>query len=114
MKLVSASGPGERVKALKEVGDTALYVVGFFAESLERSLVQADYYMGLGSAAYGELASRLGGSSVREVYEELASGFPAFVDVLGEVRTPEARIQTQQKAAPGGSVVAIDGEVFIP
>lgn len=78
---------GERVKALKEVGDTSLYVTGFFADSLQRELVQADYYMSLGSAAYRELASRLGGSSVREVYDELSSEFPKFVDVLADVRT---------------------------
>ena len=59
LKLVSTSDPAQRVRALKEIGDTALYVVGFFEESLSRSLVAADYYVGLGSAAYGELAARL-------------------------------------------------------
>jgi hypothetical protein len=78
--------PGERVRALKEVGDTTLYVAGFFAESLERKLIDTDYYIGLGEAAYGELAQRMAGSSLREVYEELAAGFPGFVDVLTEVR----------------------------
>src|SRR5688572_9857893 len=35
---------GERVKTLKHVDDTSLYVAGFFAESLTRSLVAVDYY----------------------------------------------------------------------
>jgi hypothetical protein len=78
--------PGERVRALKEVGDTTLYVAGFFAESLERKLVDTEYYIGLGEAAYGELAQRMGGSSLRQIYEELASNFPEFVDVLAEVK----------------------------
>ena len=77
--------PAERVKQLKEVGDTSLYVSGFFTESLERKLVGADYYMGLGSRAYAELAGRLGGA-LTAVYRELASKFPGFVDVLSEVR----------------------------
>jgi hypothetical protein len=78
--------PGERVRALKEVGDTTLYVAGFFAESLERKLVDTEYYIGLGEAAYGELAQRMGGSSLCQIYEELSEGFPGFVDVLTEVR----------------------------
>ena len=87
LKLAHASDAGERVKALKEVGDTSLYITGFFAQSLSSKLVQADYYMSLGSAAYRELAGRLGGSSIREVYDELAANFPAFVDVLGDIRS---------------------------
>ena len=81
-----AADPGERVRTLKEVGDTSLYVVGFFAESLSRKLVDADYYIGLGRGAYAELAGRMGSSSITEVYRELAEGFPGFVEVLAEVR----------------------------
>lgn len=77
--------PGERVRRLKQVGDTSLYVSGFFAESLGRRLVDVDYYASIGSVAYSELASRLGGS-LTEVYRELAARFPAFVEVLAEVR----------------------------
>ena len=87
MKLASAklAEPGQRVRCLKEVGDTSLYVAGFFAESLSRKLVDADYYIGLGRGAYAELAGRLGGS-LTEVYRELAEDFPGFVEVLAEVR----------------------------
>lgn len=77
----------ERVKTLKHVGDTSLYVAGFFAESLNRSLVDVDYYVGIGQNAYAQLAKSLGAQrSLTEVYEELADKFPRFVDVLGEVR----------------------------
>jgi hypothetical protein len=77
--------PAKRVKRLKEVGDTSLYVSGFFTESLGRKLVDAEYYIGIGTRAYAELAGRLGGS-LTDVYGELAEKFPRFVDVLGEVR----------------------------
>lgn len=78
---------GERVKTLKHVGDTSLYVAGFFAESLTRSLVDVDYYVGIGQNAYAQLARSLGGSkTITEVYEELADKFPRFVDVLAQVR----------------------------
>jgi hypothetical protein len=78
--------PGERVRNLKQVGDTSLYVAGFFAESLSRSLVDVDYYVGLGQNAYAQLARSLGSKTIGEVYAELAEKFPLFVDVLAEVR----------------------------
>jgi hypothetical protein len=78
---------GERVKTLKQVGDTSLYVAGFFAESLTRSLVDVDYYVGIGQSAYAQLARSLGAQrTLTEVYAELAEKFPQFVDVLAEVR----------------------------
>ena len=88
IKLASASErPGQRVQTLKEVGDTSLYVAGFFAESLTRSLIDVDYYVGLGQTAYTELARSLGSrKSIGEVYQELAAKFPQFVDVLAQVR----------------------------
>lgn len=85
--------PGERVRALKEVGDTALVLSGFFAESLGRGLVDVDYYVSLGKSAYGQLARQLGAAhrsagprSITEVYGELAENFPDFVQVLAEVK----------------------------
>lgn len=88
VKLVEAPTSGaERVRTLKQVGDTSLYVAGFFAESLTRSLVDVDYYVGIGQSAYGQLAKQCGrGTSLTEVYEELADKFPRFVDVIAEIR----------------------------
>jgi hypothetical protein len=86
IKLAQASNdPGERVRTLKQVGDTSLYVAGYFAESLTRSLVDVDYYVGLGQNAYAQLA-RYPGGSIADVYSELADKFPAFVDVIAQVR----------------------------
>jgi hypothetical protein len=90
VKLVESqtSSPEERIRTLKQVGDTSLYVTGFFAESLGRRLVDPDYYIGIGEAAYRELAASLGASAaIQEVYEELSDKFPRFVDVLHEVRS---------------------------
>ncbi|MDB4962952.1 MAG: hypothetical protein JWP01_2951 [Myxococcales bacterium] len=91
MKLATpVADSGQRVKNLKQVGDTSLYVAGFFAESLNRSLVDVEYYVGLGQSAYAQLARSLGGGTrpgpLGDVYEELAEKFPRFVDVLTEVR----------------------------
>jgi hypothetical protein len=83
--------PGARVRRLKEVGDTSLYVAGFFAQSLTRGLVDVDYYVSLGKSAYAQLARQLtttarASRSIPEVYAELADNFPRFVDVLGEIK----------------------------
>lgn len=92
LKLAQANeaGPGERARTLKEVGDTSLYVSGFFADSLARRLVDVDYYISMGGSAYGQLArmnSRGAPAGLfREVYDELADKFPRFVEVLSEIR----------------------------
>ena len=87
LRLACTKESAERVTALKEIGDTALYVSGFFAESVNRQLVGVDYYIGMGGAAYGELAGRMSKSSVAEVYAELAERFPDFVEVLARIRS---------------------------
>jgi len=103
LKLAQASvDPGERVQTLKQVGDTSLYVAGYFAESLTRSLVDVEYYVGLGQNAYAQLAASIGVGtspgavpSLRDVYEELAAKFPRFVDVLAQVRKRIALSEVQ-------------------
>lgn len=87
LRLANHGHTQDRVQALKEIGDTSLYISGFFAESLGQQLVDVDYYIGMGGAAYKELSGRLARSSVAEVYGELASKFPAFVDVLTRMRS---------------------------
>jgi hypothetical protein len=87
LKLVRTEDSAARVAALKEIGDTSLYVSGFFAESVNRQMVDVDYYIGMGGAAYRELSGRMTGSSVSEVYAELSARFPDFVDVLARIRS---------------------------
>jgi hypothetical protein len=69
---------------LREVGDLSLFISGFFADSLARSLVDVDYYIQLGEVAYGSLARR-GDPTLADVFDELAGKFTACVDVLSEV-----------------------------
>lgn len=69
---------------LRRVGDHSLFISGFFSDSLNRRLVDVDYYIQLGERAYGSLA-RQGDDTLAEVFDELAAKFTAFVDVLGEV-----------------------------
>ena len=81
--------PAERVQLLRNLGDVALYVSGFFSESIERSMVDLDYYISMGGNAYNSLsnmmASRRHGETFAEVYCKLAGRFAELVDLLMEV-----------------------------
>lgn len=77
-------GGASRRHALRSLGDVSLFVAGFFADSLNRKLVDVDYYATLGGYAYESL-SRFESDTFAPVFAELAGSFLAFVDVLGEV-----------------------------
>jgi hypothetical protein len=88
--------PELRARALRELGDVALFVAGVFAESLNRKLVDVDYYAAMGGTAYARLADSLrgrdSGRPFSDMFEELAAKFTDFADVLGEVAEhPEVR-----------------------
>jgi hypothetical protein len=83
VKALQEAGVKQR-EELRQVGDLSLFISGFFADSLTRSLVDIDYYIHVGAHAYGSLA-RQGDGRFGDVFDELADKFPAFVDVLGEV-----------------------------
>jgi hypothetical protein len=73
---------------LRQVGDLSLFISGFFADSLNRRLVDVDYYIQLGECAYRSLSRQ--DATFGEVFGELSNKFPAFVDVLGEVSEQSA------------------------
>jgi hypothetical protein len=84
--LAAAEAPlRERRRHLREIGDTALYLSGFWAESLADGPVDVDYYIDMGGTAYGELA-RGGpgwtGDPLGDVFGELAMNFVRLVGAL--------------------------------
>jgi len=93
--------PLERVRLLRETGDTALYVCGFFAESLTRRLLSIEHYMDLGVVAYQKLvrAEKLVDELFRGVFHDLAALFPRLVDVLIEARS-RFGMQAQSTTSP--------------
>ncbi len=86
-----------RSTTLREVGDSSLFLTGFFPESLEKSLVGIDYYTDMRIISYASLASSLGGFSndktFPELYCELSEHFLEFVNVLHEV-SGRSRVST--------------------
>lgn len=79
--------PAQELKRVlyRQVGDLSLYRAGFFQESLNRKLVDIEYYIDMGGRAYQEAASRHEDKALRIVFEELAHRFGKFVDVLADV-----------------------------
>ena len=86
---LEATTRAQRQAALRRLGDVALFIGGFFAQSFVRKLVDVDYYIAMGGTAYAELSdslrSRARTLGFATVFEELARKFPGFVDVLAEV-----------------------------
>jgi len=99
MLAASVAAPRERRAQLREVGDTSLYVSGFWSESLGDRPVDVGYYIEMGGTAYGQL-SRGGvgwtGDPLGDVFGELATNFPRFVEVLACVSRRTSRCASNQ------------------
>jgi len=80
---LEAGGMRQRT-TLKHIGDMSLFVSGFFSDSLNRKVVDVDYYVSIGGCAYNAL-SRFETDTFSPVFAELAEKFVGFVDVLSEV-----------------------------
>lgn len=80
----SRDEPMQRFQRFKLVGDTALFVSGLFTDSLEGTLVQPSYYVGLGQLAYQRIADT-SAQRLRQMFQTLADEFTGLVQVLGEI-----------------------------
>ena len=83
----------QRSSMLQRIGDVALFISGFFADSLATHAVDLDYYIHMGGSAYGSLSAESRGTfrgrAFADTYSELAAKFQVLVDVLNEVRDRE-------------------------
>ena len=64
------------------MGDTSLYISGFFRESLKKKLISVDYYINMGRQAYQSLSCLQN----EELFEELSYRFSDLVFVLFQIR----------------------------
>lgn len=81
--------PSEQVRCWRELGDRSLYTVGYFEESLSRSLVGPSYYVEMGAAAYARVDHvfrRWFANAFDGLFSELAEKFEACTLVVKEVR----------------------------
>lgn len=77
-------GGSKKAEALREVGDYCLMISGFWQGRLRRSLVDANYYIGMGRFAFDVLGQKKGGQ-LAEQFIEISSRFLELGDVLAEV-----------------------------
>ncbi len=76
-------------RQLKKMGDTSLYISGFLRDFLKRKPISVDYYMNMGSQAYGTLADL----DEKDLFEELASRFPDLVFILFRIQKKNTNIK---------------------
>lgn len=85
-----APSAGHRNQVLQRIGDVALFISGFFVESLANKAVDIDYYIHMGENAYGSLSEEtrgtFRGNAFGDIFRELACKFQVLTDVLNEVR----------------------------
>ncbi len=96
MYLVAMNSEAPKNKEMmKTLADRALYVSGFFGDSLQRKVVDIDYYSNIGSAAYSNLAVWTKEDTVASIYKTFSQRFLEFVDVLSYISEKSA-VQTDQ------------------
>ncbi len=78
----NADDQSVKVELLKKLGDRSLYMSGFFGDSLQRKIVDLDYYVNMGGVAYATLASCVREDTTAKVYSTISKRFIDFVDVL--------------------------------
>jgi len=79
--------PEKRIKIFKNMGDTSLYISGYFQDFFNRKIYDVDYFITLGSSAYGNIAElmRDKDDSFAKTYSMLARLFNELVEIVAEV-----------------------------
>ena len=75
---------GPKRDDLRRIADNSLFLAGFYGDSLQRRLVDLDYYISLGGYAYSRLAGD-DDDAFADVFGELAEKFVPVVDVLSDI-----------------------------
>lgn len=96
MYLTAMNAETSRKKEImKTLADRSLYLAGFFGDSLQKKLVDIDYYSEMGSAAYFNLANWTKEDHLSEVYNTFSKRFVEFVEVLSYMSEKSA-VQADQ------------------
>ena len=82
----SNAEPRVRFELLKKMADRSLYISGFFGDSLQRKLVDLDYYAEMGGAAYSVLAKETAEDLLVKVFTDFSENFVSYADVLSHIQ----------------------------
>jgi hypothetical protein len=67
---------------LKSLGDKTLYLGGYFSESLQKKLVDIDYYISMGQSAFDHLSNLDPQPNQKRMYSLLSSKFPQWIEII--------------------------------
>lgn len=89
LKEAREAPPSQRVRILKYLGDTSLYIAGFFQDYFNRKTYDVHYFSAVGASAYDNVAAIIrnqhGDKHFASVYSDLSQHFQTLVEVLAEV-----------------------------
>jgi hypothetical protein len=81
------SPPEQQARILRGLGDTSLYVAGYFQDFFNRKVYDVEYFVSLGSQAYSNLSFLLEerDDSFASTYKTLGELFTDLVEVVAEI-----------------------------
>ncbi len=89
VKAALEAPPSEQLKIYKVLGDTSLYLSGYFQDYCLRKTIDLDYFMSIGSHAYRNVSSLLKyqrSSGPRPaIFAELSEQFSGLVSIVADV-----------------------------
>lgn len=89
MKEAMEAPPHAQLRIFKYLGDTSLYVAGFFQDYFNRKAFDISYYIALGSSAYSNMSVLMrdqhDDDHFTNMYGNLADKFRDLVEVVAEV-----------------------------
>jgi hypothetical protein len=76
--------PQEAIRLYKHMGDSTLYLSGFFPSAVERGATSVDYYVSVGGTAYDAVSRlvRAQAATSSALFAELADRFKELVELL--------------------------------
>lgn len=85
----------ERTEQLKKLGDSSLYISGFFSDSFQRKIIDVDYYVDMGRMAFDSLSSDVDEDTFSKLFKDLSLHFLNLVDVLALI-SQKAKIMDEE------------------
>jgi hypothetical protein len=90
----------QKIKLLKTIGDTSLYISGYFQDYFNQRTFDINYYIDLGSQAYLSVASicrkKHQDEDFSSLYSNLSNNFKNYVEVIAEVSERTVNFKDQR------------------
>lgn len=89
LKRAFGANTREALRIFRHMGDSSLYLLGFFKESSKKRIVSDTYYQDLGAQAYSYASdlSRVYAAQSAAIFQELSENFVDIVRVLENIST---------------------------